>query len=104
VISTLAFGLTGAALVAIGFYGFVTGRPFLRQVLAFNVIGSGAFLLFGALARRDPAGGSDPVPHAMIITGIVVALAATALAVALVGRFHDQTGEASVPDAEGDDG
>jgi multicomponent Na+:H+ antiporter subunit C len=103
-ISTLAYGLTGALLIAIGFYGFVARRHLLRQILAFNLIGSGLFLLFGALARRAPDGVGDPVPQAMIITGIVVALSATALAVVLLGRLYERTGRTHLPDPgeEGD--
>jgi multicomponent Na+:H+ antiporter subunit C len=40
------------------------------------VLGSGVFLMFGAMAYRDPGPVADPVPQAMVITGIVVALAA----------------------------
>lgn len=96
-ISTAAFGLTGALLIAIGFYGLVARRHLLRQLLAFNLVGSGLFLLFGALARRAGDASSDPVPQAMIITGIVVALAATALAVTLIVRLHERTGAARLP-------
>ncbi|MCC5979447.1 MAG: NADH-quinone oxidoreductase subunit K [Salinarimonas sp.] len=82
--ASLLYGLCGAALIGLGLYGFVVHRRLIRRVLAFNVIGSGIFLLFGAAAYRDPVAGSDPVPQAMIITGIVVALSATALALALI--------------------
>jgi multicomponent Na+:H+ antiporter subunit C len=103
-ISTSAFALTGVLLIAIGFYGFIARNNLLRQILAFNLIGSGLFLLFGALARRAEGGASDPVPQAMIITGIVVALSATALAVTLVVRLSERTGSTSLPDPgeEGD--
>lgn len=89
--SVMAFALAGAALVGIGLYGFIAQRAALRRILAFNVIGSGIFLIFGALGRRGE--GSDPVPQAMIITGIVVALSATALAVALVRRLREAKAE-----------
>jgi multicomponent Na+:H+ antiporter subunit C len=103
-ISTGAFALTGVLLVAIGLYGFIARSNLLRQILAFNLIGSGLFLLFGALAQRSDGGASDPVPQAMIITGIVVALSATALAVALTVRLSERTGGTSLPDPgeEGD--
>ena len=60
----------------------------LRKILALNLLGSGTFLLFGVIARRGAAAGmgGDPVPQAMVITGIVVAFSATALAVALLLR------------------
>ena len=96
--SALVFGITGAGLVAIGLYGFLVRQHLLRQILAFNLIGSGIFLLFGALGSRSQPGGSDPVPQAMIITGIVVALSTTALAVSLITRFHGQSGKPELPD------
>ncbi|MDP2212872.1 NADH-quinone oxidoreductase subunit K [Phenylobacterium sp.] len=103
-ISTTAFGLTGAVLVALGLYGFVARRHLLRRLLAFNLVGSGLFLMFGALARRAEDGGSDPAPQAMIITGIVVALSATALAVTLIVRLHERTGATGLPDVEDEAG
>lgn len=92
-ISTVAFAFTGAALAGIGVYGLVSGRHLLRQILAFNIIGSGIFLMLGSLGRNDP------VPQALIITGIVVALAATALAVTLLLRLHQAAGRTQLPDA-----
>ena len=77
--ATLA-ALVGAALVGLGLYGLVVNPHPLRKLLAFNLVGSGAFLVFGMVARRGAAAGLafDPVPHAMVITGIVVAFAASA--------------------------
>jgi multicomponent Na+:H+ antiporter subunit C len=101
------FGLCGAALVGIGSYGLITNPAPLRKVLAFNLLGSGVFLLFGVIARRvaTAALGSDPVPQAMVITAIVVAFAATAMAVALVLRLLEATGRASLDsDDPGDTG
>ena len=65
-------------------------------------MGSGVFLIFGIVARKGAAAGlmADPAPQAMVITGIVVAFAASALAVALVLRLFDETGQATLnPDA-----
>ena len=43
---------------------------------------------------------ADPVPQAMVITGIVVAFAASALAIALVLRLFQETGRVTLrPDA-----
>jgi multicomponent Na+:H+ antiporter subunit C len=56
------------------------------------------FLLFGVVARRGAAAGllADPVPQAIVITGLVVAFAATALAVALLLRLFQETGRATL--------
>src|SRR5208282_4183686 len=70
--STLA-GLVGAALVGLGLYGLIVNPQPLRNILAFNL-----------------------VPKAMVITGIVVALAASALAVALILRLREETGNVSL--------
>lgn len=94
------YALCGAALIGIGLYGFIARVHLLRRILCFNVIGSGVFLLFGALGYRDPAAGADPVPHALIITGIVVALSLTALAVALVLSHAAETGRAVLPEED----
>jgi len=94
---TLA-GLGGAALIGLGLFGLITHPHLLRKILAFNVLGGGVFLLFGAIARRGAAGiGADPVPQALVITGIVVAFSATALAVALLLRVFKETGRSVFP-------
>ena len=92
------FALAACALVGIGLYGlFVQPHP-LRKLVAFNIMGSGVFVLFGALAKRGAAAGfgADPVPQALLITAIVVAFAATAVTVALLLRLIDTTGSASL--------
>ncbi|MCE2971192.1 MAG: NADH-quinone oxidoreductase subunit K [Burkholderiales bacterium] len=92
------YGLLGAALVGLGLYGLIVQPQPLRKILAFNVLGSGVFLLFGTIARRGAAAGfgGDPVPQALVITGMVVAFAATALAVALLLRLADAGAAASL--------
>jgi multicomponent Na+:H+ antiporter subunit C len=95
-------GLVGAALVGFGLYGLIVQPHPLRKLLAFNLIGSGVFLVFGIVARRGAAAGFpfDPVPQAMVITGIVVAFAASAVAVALIWRLYSETGHVTLdPDA-----
>ena len=99
--ATLA-GFVGAALVGLGLYGLIVNPQPLRKILAFNLMGSGVFLVFGIVARKGSAAGllADPVPQAMVITGIVVAFAASALAVALVLRLFEAAGRATLnPDA-----
>ena len=92
------FGLCGAVLIGLGLYGALTHPQPLRKLIAFNLLGSGIFLLFGTIARRGAwnAVGGDPVPQALVITAIVVAFAATALAVALLLRLFKETGEATL--------
>lgn len=83
------YGLAAAALIGIGLFGLITDPQPIRKILAFNMIGAGVFLTFGVVARRGAAAGfgGDPIPQALVITGIVVAFSATALAVTLVQRL-----------------
>jgi multicomponent Na+:H+ antiporter subunit C len=92
------YGLCSAVLVGVGLFGLIMHPQPLRKILAFNLIGGGVFLLFGAVALRGAAAGlgGDPVPQALIITGLVVAFAATALAVALLLRLFQETGRATL--------
>jgi multicomponent Na+:H+ antiporter subunit C len=88
------FGICAALLVGVGIYGLIVQKPALRKILAFNLVGAGVFLLFGVIGRRGAAYGlgGDPVAYGLVITGIVVAFAATALAVALLLKLHGETG------------
>ena len=83
----LIFAIVGAILFAMGVAGVMLFAHLLRRILAFNLMGSGAFLVFVGLAQRG--GEIDPVPHAMVLTGIVVAVAATALALALLRKQQE---------------
>ena len=95
---TTLFGMCGAVLVGLGLYGLIVNPQPLRKILAFNLLGGGVFLQFGVIARRGAAAGmgGDPVPQAMVITGIVVAFSATALAVTLLLRLYQVSGSATL--------
>jgi multicomponent Na+:H+ antiporter subunit C len=56
------------------------------------------FLLFGAIARRGAGAGwgGDPVPQALLITGLVVAFCATALVIGLLLRLFEESGSATL--------
>ena len=88
----LVFAVTGVALFCMGLFHLAARPHLIRKVLAVNVMGSGVFLFLVSVARRSAAGEPDPVPHAMVLTGIVVAVSATALALAVARRMHERTG------------
>lgn len=89
--SAVLFSLAGVGLFCIGLRALVLRVHVLRKVLAVNLMGSGTFLLLVA-----PADSADPVPHAMVITGIVVAVSASALALNLMLKIEDTTGSATL--------
>jgi multicomponent Na+:H+ antiporter subunit C len=46
------FALCACALVGIGLYGLIVQPHPLRKLVSFNIMGTGVFVLFGALAKR----------------------------------------------------
>ncbi|HEV2609473.1 MAG TPA: NADH-quinone oxidoreductase subunit K [Noviherbaspirillum sp.] len=87
----LLFALAGIALFSTGVAGVILQSHLIRKIIAFNVMSSGTFLVLIGLGQRD--GATDPVPHAMVLTGIVVSVAATALALALARRLLNLGGQ-----------
>jgi multicomponent Na+:H+ antiporter subunit C len=75
------YAAAGFMLFVLGIWSFVLHRALLRKLIALNIMGGGVFHLLIALAGRG-APPADPIPHALVLTGIVVAVSATALALA----------------------
>lgn len=96
------FWLAGSGLVGLSLYALIVNPHPLMKLLALNLLGSGVFLLFGVIARRGAAAGlgGDPVPQALVITGIVVAFSATAIAVGLLLKLHGEAGVASLDEED----
>jgi multicomponent Na+:H+ antiporter subunit C len=96
------FALVSVFLFCICLYGLIVHAHFLRKILALNIMGSSIFLFLVATAQRNRIDFPDPVPHAMALTGIVVAVSATAFALVLVRHLHAATGQTSLPEEDGD--
>lgn len=92
--------LAGVALFVIGFHGLISKTHLLKKILAVNIMSSGPALVFIALAARTPGDAPDPIPHAMVLTGIVVAVCATALALALADRVQAANGKPELDDTD----
>lgn len=89
VTATLIYGLSGLGLFVIGLYGALMPRGLLARILAVNVSSAGVFLMLVALAYRGADQLPDPLPHALVLTGLVVAISATALALVLDRRLQE---------------
>lgn len=98
--SSVLYALVGVALFCIGFYALIVHAHLLRKILAINIMSSGISLLLVAMARRGSGIASDPVPHALVLTGIVVVVSMTAFALALACRIHAETGQARLSEKE----
>lgn len=90
------YAWAGVALCTLGLFGFIVHRHLVRRLLAFNIMGSGCFLLLVGLAQDGR--GIDPVPQALVLTGIVVAVASTALALVIFRRWFRVSGESVLPE------
>jgi multicomponent Na+:H+ antiporter subunit C len=100
--SAFAYALIGVALFTLGLYALIVHAHLLRKILALNVMGSGVFMILVALAKRS-GDVPDPVPHAMVITGIVVAVSATALALTLMLKLSTTSGRVTLADDRKDE-
>ncbi len=92
------YASVGVGLFSLGLYALIVHVHLLRKILAINVMGSGVFLILVALAKRTGEAPPDAVPHALVITGIVVAVSATALALTLMLKLTAETGRAELPE------
>jgi multicomponent Na+:H+ antiporter subunit C len=100
--SFLLYALASAAIFALTLHGLIVREHLLSKVIALNMMGSSVFLFLVSIAARNADAGADPVPQAMVLTGIVVAVSATALGLALIRRLEADTGLDRLPDEEGE--
>lgn len=94
------FSIAGIALFFIGLFGLITYEHLLKKILSANIMGTGVFLFIVSMASRTTGIQPDPVPHAMVLTGIVVTVSATALALTLFKRIYSATGKTYFEDDE----
>ena len=90
--SFLLYALVGIVLLGMGLYRLVMDPHLVKKILALNISGAGVFLFLVAVADRIPGAAPDPVPHAMVLTGIVVGVSATAVALSLACRIQENNG------------
>ena len=86
------------ALMMIGLYAAVASGNFMKKIIGLNIFQTAAFLLFISMGKV--AGGtapilaegwtrySNPLPHVLILTAIVVGVATTAVGLALIVRIN----------------
>ena len=92
--------LVAAAIFGIGVHGLLLSRHLMRKLLALNLMLSALFLLL-IVVPVPIDGRPDPVPQALVLTGIVIAVSTTAFALALMVRLFRRQGHASLfPEAD----
>ena len=98
--------LMTAILLTIGLYGMVGKRNLLKKVIGMNIFQTAIFLFFiqggtkpGATVpvwdpriASEAAGYINPLPHVLILTAIVVSVATTGVALALLITIYRRYG------------
>lgn len=91
-------------LFIIGLYTVLTHSNLIKKIIGINIMETSIFLFFvsigyvkGAVAPIiDPSSGEqvfvNPLPAAMILTGIVVAVSITAFALSIIIKIHEAYG------------
>jgi multicomponent Na+:H+ antiporter subunit C len=89
-------------LMMIGFYALIARGNLIKKMVGLNVFQASVFLFFISLGKVDggtaPILGnnivvfSNPLPHVLILTAIVVGVATTALGLALIVRINESYG------------
>jgi multicomponent Na+:H+ antiporter subunit C len=86
-------------LMMAGFYTLIASNHLIKKIVGLNIFQTSVFMLYISLGKV--AGGtapiaaegietySNPLPHVLILTAIVVGIATTSLALALVIRIKE---------------
>ena len=89
-------------LMIIGFYIVIAQSNLVKKIIGLNIFQTSVFIFYISAGKVD--GGtapilvegatvySNPLPHVLILTAIVVGIATTALALALVMRIREAYG------------
>ena len=91
-ISMTLYSSAGLVLFCIGLFGLAAHPHLIRKIMAVNVMAGGVFLFLISLAHAPAGQQPDPVPQAMVLTGIVVAISSSAFALFLAGRIKERGG------------
>ena len=93
-------------LMMLGFYVVVARGNLIKKIIGLNIFQASVFLLYISIGKVlggtapiiidgnsiDPVIYSNPLPHVLILTAIVVGVATTALGLSLVIRINESYG------------
>jgi len=102
---TYYFQIAAVILFSVGFTTLLLNQNLIKKIIGFNIMDTAVFLFLAAkgyIAGRIPpiltSGISDPdlyvhpLPSALVLTGIVIAVSVTAVSLALVIRVYEKFG------------
>ncbi|MCZ6765107.1 MAG: cation:proton antiporter subunit C, partial [Alphaproteobacteria bacterium] len=83
-------------LMMVGFYAVIAHENLIKKVIGLNIFQAAVFVFYISMAKVKGGSApilddrievySNPLPHVLILTAIVVGVATTALALALIVR------------------
>ncbi len=89
-------------LMMIGFYVVISSTNLVRKIIGLNIFQTSVFILYISMGKIDHGTApilmdgdvvySNPLPHVLILTAIVVGVATTSLGLALVVRIKEAYG------------
>ncbi|MFP6711817.1 MAG: cation:proton antiporter subunit C [Rhodospirillales bacterium] len=89
-------------LMMSGFYIVISQGNFVKKIVGLNIFQVSVFVLYISMSKIDGGAApildeaiknySNPLPHVLILTAIVVGVATTALGLALIVRIKDAYG------------
>ena len=98
VLLSMTFYWFALALMMIGLYAVIAHSNMIKKMIGLAIFQSSVFIMYIAFAKVSGATApifiatatrySNPLPHVLILTAIVVGVATMALALALVIRIH----------------
>ena len=89
-------------LMMVGFYILISRRNLIKKIVGLNIFQTSVFILYISMGKIR--GGtapiltdgdvvySNPLPHVLILTAIVVGVATTAVGLSLIVRIHGAYG------------
>jgi len=97
------------ALFFVGLFGILTQKHFIKIFISIAIMETAVFLLFIGLmfnssfsapilqtSQSGFSGMNDPIPHAMILTAIVIGMAVLALGVSFAIEYYKLTGNTDI--------
>ena len=98
-------------LFFLGIYGMVLSKNYMKKLMAMNVMQVAVIFFYLCFAQKDggmipilvpgnvdPASYINPLPHALMLTAIVVSMGTTGVALALLMRIKEFYGSLEEPE------
>ena len=99
------------ALFFVGIFGLITQKHLIKIFISIAIMETSLFLFFIGLTYKDGflapivedgvtniSNMNDPIPHAMILTAIVIGMAVLALGVSFAIEYYKLTGKTNIDD------